>query len=181
MNSEHAINFKLLLQLWLNEMEWRGDFKDQEGNIQLRTAVRIDNQLYDIYLDASDQAGWVMTCIYAPYHARTANQAETLVLLNQINTYTRNGRFALLPDNRIQYSHYVDFETLNPTSQSIHLLMTPALNQCARYDDALAAVAVGGRSAEEALAALDAAESEPSSESVIPEVPAESTMSSALH
>jgi hypothetical protein len=181
MNSEHAINFKILLQTWLSEMDWRGDIEEKNGNIQLKTAVRFDNQYYDVYIDASNRSECVRVCVYSPFHVRATNLSETLLLINKINVYLRGGRFAVINDNRIQYSHYVDFETTNPTVQSIHLMMALALNNCANYDDALASVAVGGRSAEEALAAMDAAESEETPGPVVPEVTSESTMSSALH
>jgi len=181
MNSENTINFKLLLQQWLNEVGWSGDFEENDDGIQLRTAIKFDTQYYDVYVNASDRTGYIVTCIYSPFHVRTANLPETLFLINQINAFMKNGRFAVIPNNRIQYAHFVDFETANPTVRSIDLLMMPALRKCERYDQALACVAVGGQSAAEAIAALDAAESEETPDPVVPEVTSESTMSSALH
>jgi hypothetical protein len=153
---DSKINFKVLLQQWLDDYEWNGTFHvDKDGDIRLDTGVYIDAQPYDIYVNASDGAGIVSVYMYTPFCVRPANVVETLTLINKIHSKNRAGRFTIVDSGRIQCCQSVDFETAAPTTQSMELLISSTIRVCSRYDAALAAVALTGQPAAQVIEALE--------------------------
>ena len=153
---------KAILQEWLDSRGWDDELivSDDGTEVSLRTGIELDENSWNLFVDANNQSCLVGFFLYSSFKVKTAKRAEACLLVNEINDRMRLGRFVVRDNGQIQYRQQVDFEAAEPTSRSMELMAVPAFSFCETYNSTLAAVALTKQTAADAIAEFDAVQAE---------------------
>ncbi len=126
-----------------DNLVYRSYFVGHNGEVTCFAQIRADLEQFIFY---------VVMPVRAPAHMRAA-VAE---FITRANYGLRIGNFELdFDDGEVRYKSSIDFEGLQLTAGLIRNTMYPAVQTMDRYLPGVLAVIFGGKSAEEAIAAIE--------------------------
>jgi hypothetical protein len=148
---------KTVLEEFLAQREWRDELRhDAEAETTtLNTGIELSNQTGRLEVEVCEKTQFVTVHVIYSIKCKDSAYGELCKLLNEIHRRGNYGRFQCL-GNRIGWTHRVDFEGAVASAVSIERMVSPGWNLADQWADAIVDVAVLGRSADEALAALEA-------------------------
>jgi len=152
-----------IVQEALDYFEWTDDIADDEdaGSSRVETGAMVAGQPCEIYIDTNEQLDAISVYVYPPFRVRDEYYTQACVLINTINAKARHGHLEILQDSgRMRLVVSADVEGASPTGIFVVRMLQLADAILSHWMWALAAVAVGGQTADELLAAAARREGE---------------------
>jgi len=148
---------KTVLEEFMAQREWRDELRHaaEAETTTLNTGIELSNQTGRLEVEVCEKTQFVTVHVIYSIKCKDSAYGELCKLLNEIHRRGNYGRFQCL-GNRIGWTHRVDFEGAVASAVSIERMVSPGWNLADQWADAIVDVAVLGRSADEALAALEA-------------------------
>lgn len=156
--NDNRIKYQTVLDEFLKMREWTDEYEidPEKKSVSLNTQISIgEGQSGRLIIEASDETDLVNVYIYYNFTCKAAKLSELAVLLNGIHQRWPYGRFMVLADGYIRWTHRVDFEGTQPTGLAIDRIVGPAWSAVETFADTIAAVALTKQSAADAIQEYD--------------------------
>ena len=156
--SDSKLKYQVVLDEFLKEREWTDEYESdlEEKTISLTSGITIcDSHSGRLIIEASDRTDIVDVYIYYNQTCKESKLDEMAILFNGIHQRWALGRFMVLGDGYMRWSHRVDFEGSQPTGLSLERMVQSGWNAAERFADVIAAVALTKQSAADALKEFD--------------------------
>jgi len=163
--SDGKLKYQIVLDEFLKEREWTDEYESdlEEKTISLETVITIcDSHSGRLIIEASDRTDLLDVHIYYNQTCKESKLDEMAILFNGIHQRWGLGRFTVLEDGYMRWSHRVDCEGLQPTGLTLERMVQPGWNAAKKFADVIAAVALTKQSAADALKEYDEEQEESS-------------------
>jgi len=147
-----------LVQEALDQLEWQSELTPDEaaGSNRFTSVILIQDQPCELFIDTHEESDFVGVFYYPPFRVKADRYTEACLLINAINTRTRQGHLEILRNNgRLRMVISADVEGATPAGVFVAQMMRFGADTLSAWMGELAAVAMSNRSADEVMADLD--------------------------
>ncbi|KAA6231732.1 hypothetical protein EKD00_03295 [Chlorobium phaeovibrioides] len=140
-----------VIEGFVEELEWDDNVElDLEtGDSSLATHIGIQNQIFDIYVEAKKDIELLTFRLYTSFNVIEGKSVDACLLFNYINEhFSYQGRLILTDSGRIQYREVLDTEDINPSPAMLLNMFGSGQTLFRKHISQIAAVALTRRTYE---------------------------------
>lgn len=154
MKEEKLMPLTSAIQQWMSREGWEDsiDINDERTTSVVNTSMTIDDQDYEIFIEAFETDERVFIYLYTPYKVQIQRMAVMARVMNKVNSRLGFGRIACQDDSearRIQFKISLDVEGSSLSPVQIHTMLSMGVATFRTYGSLLVGAAMTKRSLEE--------------------------------